>query len=254
MKKLIKNKPVILLVAAAVLLLASTVRSTHAALTYYSENYMAEVTVSNIGVKLLENEKEVSRRNYLENDRWDEVTGTLMKEMLDEDESLVLGKTYEEVLVVENSGEIDTYVRVILTKSWQDANDVKNPDLSPDLIGLNILTGENGWFVDEDASTAERTVLYYKNVLPVDGKTPAFTDSVRIDPAIGTKVIKNEEVTTGTAGEPLKTVTYVHEYDGYTFCIEAEVDAVQTHNAADAIKSAWGVDVSVAEDGSLALQ
>ena len=38
------------------------------------------------------------------------------------------------------------------------------------------------------------------------------------------------------------------------FEIEAEVDAVQTHNAEDAIKSAWGVDVSVSEDGALSLR
>lgn len=254
MKKLMKNKPVILLAAAAILLLASTAGSTQAALTYYSENYMAEVTVSNIGVTLLENAKEISKRNYLEDDRWDEVSGTLMKDMLAEDESLVLGETYDEVLVVENSGAIDTYVRVILTKSWKDANGVKDPTLSPELIGLNVLTGSNGWIVDQAASTAERTVLYYNKVLPVGGSTPAFTDSVRIDPAIGTKVIKTEETVAGTAGETLKTVTYVHEYDGYTFTVEAEVDAVQTHNAAAAIKSAWGVDVTVAADGSLALQ
>ena len=35
--------------------------------------------------------------------------------------------------------------------------------------------------------------------------------------------------------------------------LEAEADAVQTHNAAEAIKSAWGVDVNVSEDGSLSL-
>ena len=35
--------------------------------------------------------------------------------------------------------------------------------------------------------------------------------------------------------------------------VEAEVDAVQTHNAQDAIKSAWGVDVSVDSNGNLTL-
>ena len=34
------------------------------------------------------------------------------------------------------------------------------------------------------------------------------------------------------------TTTYV--YDNVAFQIEAQVDAVQTHNASDAIKSAWG--------------
>ena len=62
-KKSFKLKPLYLLIAAAILLAASTVGSTQAALTYYSENYSAEVTVSNIGVTLLENEIQVSRRN-----------------------------------------------------------------------------------------------------------------------------------------------------------------------------------------------
>ena len=30
--------------------------------------------------------------------------------------------------------------------------------------------------------------------------------------------------------------------------LDAEVDAVQTHNAKDAIKSAWGIDVNVNDD------
>ena len=33
-----------------------------------------------------------------------------------------------------------------------------------------------------------------------------------------------------------------------TVHVDAEVDAVQTHNAQEAIKSAWGVDVSVNDD------
>ena len=46
-------KPALLLSASAALLLLSTVGSTRAALTYYSENYAVEVTVSSIGVSLL---------------------------------------------------------------------------------------------------------------------------------------------------------------------------------------------------------
>ena len=42
-----------------------------------------------------------------------------------------------------------------------------------------------------------------------------------------------------------KTITTTYVYDGYKFKVEAEVDAVQTHNAQDAIKSAWGVDVNL---------
>lgn len=41
-----------------------------------------------------------------------------------------------------------------------------------------------------------------------------------------------------------------YAYDGYQFSVEIEADAVQTHNAEDAIQSAWGTQVQVSEDGS----
>ena len=50
------------------------------------------------------------------------------------------------------------------------------------------------------------------------------------------------------------TITTTYDYDGVTFNVEAQVDAVQTHNAEDAIKSAWGVDAQISADGTLSLQ
>lgn len=239
-----------LLTAAAVLLGVSTVGSTRAALTYYSDNYSAGVSVSSIGVSLLENGEKVSYRDYAhKDDAWSEASGTLLENLLAEDETLILGKTYDEAISVENSGSIDSYVRVILTRSWKDAEGVKDTSLSPELINLNILEG-NGWVIDESASTVERIVLYYTQILPTGQQTPAVTDTLQIDPTVGTKVVKTVE----TVADGLQTVTYEYEYDGYTFELEAEVDAVQTHNAADAIKSAWGVDVAVASDGSISLR
>ena len=237
----------VLLSASAVLLIGSTVGSTRAALTYYSENYGAEVTVSNIGVSLLENGETVSRRDYDSNGEWNETRGALLADL--QEETIVPGKEYDEALAVSNSGSIDSYVRVILNKSWTDSEGSTDPNLSPELIDLNLLT-DNGWIIDEDASTAERTILYYTNILPAGETTPALSDTVRIDPAVADKV--TEEVTTDENG--YKTITFTYAYDGYTFELEAEVNAVQTHNAQDAIKSAWGVDVDVADDGTISLR
>ena len=50
------------------------------------------------------------------------------------------------------------------------------------------------------------------------------------------------------------TITTTYEYDGAQFVLEASVDAVQTHNAQSAIKSAWGVDVGISDNGALSLQ
>lgn len=237
----------VLLSASAVLLIGSTVGSTRAALTYYSENYGAEVTVSNIGVSLLENGETVSRRDYDSNGEWNETSGALLADL--QEETIVPGREYDEALAVSNSGSIDSYVRVILNKSWTDSEGSTDPNLSPELIDLNLLT-DNGWIIDEDASTAERTILYYTNILPAGETTPALSDTVRIDPSVADKV--TEEVTTDENG--YKTITFTYAYDGYTFELEAEVNAVQTHNAQDAIKSAWGVDVDVADDGTISLR
>ncbi len=40
------------------------------------------------------------------------------------------------------------------------------------------------------------------------------------------------------------TITTVYKYDGVMFNVDVEVDAVQTHNAQDAIRRAWGVDAA----------
>jgi hypothetical protein len=50
---------------------------------------------------------------------------------------------------------------------------------------------------------------------------------------------------TKTISDDGKTITTSYDYDGWQFCIEAAVDAVQDHNAEDAIKSAWGRDVTI---------
>lgn len=253
MKKMKDRKkgtaPVLLLCASVALLLLSTVGSTRAALTYYSENYAMEVTVSSIGVTLQENGRPVSYRNYLRDDWSDSGHGDLLAGLVPEGETLTPGKSYAESLSVLNSGAIDTYVRVILYRSWQDSQGNKLTDLSPDLIEFD-LAEDSGWVVDEKASTPERMVLYYTKVLPSQESTPALCDAVRISSGIYQEV---EGVTVEETGEG-KTFRTIYRYDGCWMNVKAEADAVQTHNAAQAVKSAWGVDADVAADGTLRLR
>lgn len=248
-KKSFPKKPALVLTAAALLLVGSTVGSTRAALTYYSENYSAQMNMQSIGVSLLENDKVVSSRDYVSNNEWKGTSqGTLLTNLLGKDETFTPGKKYNEAISVKNSGTIDTFVRVIITKSWQDEEGKKNTTLSPDLIELNFLT-DNGWEIAKDQSYQseqsdqykERTVLYYTKALKAGKPTPALSDTLRINPSIASDVKQN-------VSEDGKTITYTYKYNGYTFHIDAEVDAVQTHNAKDAIKSAWGVDVNVSDD------
>ena len=238
-KKSFPKKPALVLTAAALLLVGSTVGSTRAALTYYSENYSAQMNMQSIGVSLLENDKVVSSRDYVSNNEWKGASqGTLLTNLLGKDETFTPGKKYNEAISVKNSGTIDTFVRVIITKSWQDKEGKKNTTLSPDLIELNFLT-DNGWQIAKDQSTTERTVLYYTKAVATGDSTPALSDTIRINPSIAKDVTKHVDG---------YTITYTYKYDGYTFHVDAEVDAVQTHNAKDAIKSAWGVDVNVSDD------
>ena len=76
-------------------------------------------------------------------------------------------------------------------------------------------------------------MLYYTGIVPAGGQTPALSDTLTIKGGTGLMLA---------------------DRDGLRFMLEAEVNAVQTHNAEDAIKSAWGVDVSVGADGSLSLK
>ncbi len=240
------NRTFLLFAASAVLLLMSTVGSTRAALTYRSENYDMKFDVSSIGVTLLENGEPVSRRDYV-NDGWQEETGELLTEMLGEDESLVPGRSYEERLSVRNSGSIDSYVRVTLYRGWTKDGENMDTELSPGLIGLDLAGGD--WFEDPSAATSERMVFYYRNILQSGQETSPLCTALRIDPAVARKV---SETRTETAEGTVITTSFA--YDGYRFYLKAEVDAVQTHNAAEAVKSAWGVDAEVAEDGTLSLK
>lgn len=87
-----------LLAAAGILLAGSAVGSTRAALSYYSDNYTANLAVSEIGVALVENGKETS--------------DALLADMVGKDEKVIPGREYKEELTVKNTGEIDQYVRV----------------------------------------------------------------------------------------------------------------------------------------------
>ena len=253
----------VLFASAIGLLSFSAIGSTRAALTYYSETYSAQIDVQSIGVSLVENGNVVSYRDYTHADnQWNQASGQLLT--LPEGEQWQIGRTYPESLSVRNSGSIDEYVRVKLYKYWVDENGSKLTHLSPAMIKLH-LTNDH-WIVDDKATTAkmgeddprdgEMIVLYYDSPLPAAGEgglfyeTESFLDSVTIDSSVTEKVTEERRVD----ANGWTTVTMTYDYDGASFVVEAEVDAVQTHNAQSAIKSGWGVEVEVGADGTLRLR
>lgn len=251
---LFSNRLFILLFAVAVgLLLFGGIGGARAALQYYSDTYSSEIRMKDIGVSLLENGEDVSRRDYngeVADGSWDEHTGMLLTGMLAEtDGKLELNKNYTEHLSIRNSGTIDSYVRVTVYRYFLDPNGEKTRKISPDLIKLHFVNvvgtnGENCFVEDLSAKTVERNVFYYTKLLKSGEETPLFADTILIDGSLATYV--NTKVEKGV-------VSSYYDFDGYKFIVEAHVDSVQDHNAEAAILSAWGKDVCIV-NGTLALK
>lgn len=283
----------VLLFAAAVgLLLFSSIGGARAAWLAVSDTYYGHVEMYDIGVSLLEESaqdpegqpRKIAYRDYISNsqDKWDEVesatwgkgVGDLLVNLLAEGEEFVPGRTYKEKISVENSGTINEYVRVTIYKYWTDpsGNKVFTPadgapakgnttqGLSPDLIRLNYINQDDGsgngdWILDplESSETEERTVFYYNKLLLAGEDTSAtpLTDTLTIDRSVADKVT---EKTVETTEDGYRVIRTSYDYDGWRFNVEAHVDAVQEHNAEDAIRSAWGRDVTFREDGTLSLE
>jgi|GEM_PF-3510713 hypothetical protein len=230
----------LLFVLAAGLIGFGGINAAAAAPRIISEWYGAEVVLTNIHTAIVENEVVVEGERTLLGKTFADANPSLSwveaTDSSEEDhvEGFAPGVTYNEVLKAQNvyhdGGTIPQYLRVTVYKSWtMKGTETKLPELDPSLIQLHFVEG-NGWTIDHDASTDERTVLYYKNVVnPVaendaSGFTPAFMDSIYISPEVATLMDANGNLI----------------YQGAECHIKATVDAVQTHNAQDAMTGAWG--------------
>ena len=196
-----------------------TVPGARAALTYFSDDYVAEIQQTHVGVQLTENGNEVSGEGALIADP---------QQLLGDDDAIVLGKQYDEALSVKNASEdMDEYVRLTVRKFW--ANDAGQKDVALDPAYIQLGFDENNagdWVYSPDESTDERLVFYYKHVLPAGehAATPAV-ESIKV----------SKDLTNAKDAETL--------YADCWLGLSAQVDSVQTNNAPEAAKSAWGVDV-----------
>ena len=225
-KKKLSTLSIILLVIAVVMLLIGGIGGTRAALTE-SDRHVSDLEMKQIGIVLNENGSPVE--------------GALLGDLL-KGEPLKLGADYdEEITVVNPEAGIDEYVRVAVYKYWT-TDTGKHTDLSPDLIRL---TFGDGWKIDEELSTEERTVLYYEKILPAGEESDPLITAIGTDEKLATLMVENAPVKNedGTT-----TISYTYKYNGIEFGLKVEADAVQTHNAKDAIRSAWGTEVSGEDD------
>lgn len=204
------------------------IRGAQAAPRIISEWYGAQVEMTEIETALVENDIIVEGDNTLLKDSFFKANKD--NGLAEDGSGFAIGKTYDEVLTVENVGTIPQYVRVSVYRYWVDAdgNALKNEDsakFDPEYIELGFAT-DGGWSIDKDASTEERVVLYYNRDLAVGERLSddPFVTTVRISPEVSS----------------LLSADGSYKYEGVNFRIEATVDAVQTHNGSDAMRSAWG--------------
>ena len=243
LKKILRSPvtTVLLFVVAAALLITSTIGGIRAAPSEISDSFGTRVSMDDIGVTLMENGSKLSWRDYIKDGdgSWREYKGTLFQGA----GAINPGVAYKEELAVRNSGEIDQFVRVNIYKYWMDENGEKLRELSPDLIKLGLANVGTDWIEDVSSRTEERTVLYYTKLLPVGATTSNFTDQLVVDGALSAKVHQ-----TTTVNGLYKQIVTTYDYNGATFQVEIEVEAVQTHNGEDAILSAWGQRVQISGD------
>lgn len=243
---------------AILLLMTGTIGGVRATPQIFNPDfYYGGLELDEIGITLLENGGPVSSRNYNKtkqafdvssNDAKNAEQGILLANMLG-NEKLKIGKKYDEILSVRNTGVIPEYVRVTVYKYWVsvdkdgnetrfDAYNAEGKDILNKLIELHFLEGDD-WVIDHGADTKERTVLYYKHLLQPGKDTTAFTDKLAINNAILDFGMK-DPIEKDAAGNVLSW-SWSWVVDGLEFRIEAEADGVQNHNARAAVKSAWGL-------------
>lgn len=251
-----RDLPFILFLGLAiVLLLLSSANVTRSAQRYESNLYKAEVQASNIGVTLMENGSAVSWRdntvinsNGQEDNAWNTADGRgkLLNHMATGEQGVEIGVAYPEQVAVKNSGDIPIYCRLILRRYWMQ-NGVKLQEKNPDYIRFEFANTDKwvrdySWSDSSDSSEHPETiVLYYTDTLQPGAVTLPATSTLTIDEMTAGKVTETRRET--SPGHWL--ITTVYDYDGLNFVVEAEADAVQTHNAGDAMISAWGSVPSV---------
>ena len=270
-KHLVSKRTLALACAAIVLFTfggVMGVRAAKAAPDIQSQDLEADFQLQHLGVHLYENGKWVGQRSG-DNGERGKLLGYMYANKSDEAGAFVAGKAYEERIAAKNGTDVKQYVRIIIRKYWQVKTAKgfeKDTDLDPSLIKLSYndneinteswINNENdseynteSWIKSENESTTESETYYYKSQLDNGKFTPPVVNKLVVDGKIaeGKKKIVEKDVNGKTI------ITYVYEYDGKYIALEADVQAVQTHNANDAIKGIWGVQNVKASNGTLSV-
>lgn len=216
---------------AAILLCVAVCSTAFATLGFMSDSYELDFETSEISVSLSEQGEDAD--SVIVDD------ATLLSWMKD-DEPLKLGYTYNERIAAINTSSQPEYVRVVVNKYWiidnaqegDSSEVVKDTTLNPSLIQLGFNTEE--WTIDPtNPQSKEQTVLYSKNPI-APGASCNVVSTLRVDPSILTMTSSSE------TNNHITTLTYA--YNNVDLGIDVECDALQTHNATDAMRDAWGIN------------
>lgn len=143
-------------------------------------------------------------------------------------EKVMPGDTVEKPMCVKNDVEdgYELYVRVIINKSWgaYEAGQFAK-DFEADTSAIALSRESTDWIVEYEDE--EQMVLYYTRPLAAGEETSNFMDALAISEAIG------------------------NSYAGKAVQLEVEADAVQKFAGIDAMASAWGVTVTLDENGNI---
>ena len=233
-KRNIPKTSIALMLAAVLLLTGGTVLAATNAPDIISEDYKSEFELDHIDVALMENGVQSDKIS----------SGSLLGALGGKAQP---GRSYKTELAAKNMTDTDEIVRMIIRVYWIDADGNKDVTVDPGLIELSYgddqYNSEN-WQINDRETTAERRVFYLNTILPAGETSAPVVSAIRVN----NKVLDDVEVTEDRQGS--KTVyTYRYRYEGYSICVDADVQSVQSHNPDDAVRSAWGVqNVTVSGD------
>lgn len=187
--------------------------------------------VGSIGVTIIENGVSVQEN--------------LFKSLKLINEPFKIGKMYDEEIAIKNTGTEDIYIRAIINKSWSNSKGNKDESLNPELIELGF--SNNDWIINESSRTSERIDLYYTNILKVNETSTNFINTIKGKLDITNSVIINET----KREDNTAIITTKNKYGDCKINLEIGVDGIQTHNAKEAIKLEWEVDVTIDSNGRI---
>lgn len=286
----LSKRTLALLTATALLFGGGSFAVTKAELTYFSNEYTAEFELNHLQVHLIENGVDVCHDNnksiytvhrtddkvaqekkakyrgnlveYLGYKNEDSHYGNTAAYKLGEPGKVEPGRTYKEELSARNGNNVDEYVRIIIRKYWVDRDGNKSTVMDPALIKLTYDGSDynsGAWAVNSKEHTDESDTYYLRSMLGANETSELLFNELTIDGVVAELGNKTTTTTTtvekqGTAEQKVTVITYRYDYDDFTFYIEADVQAIQTHNGPDAVMSMWGVSNVSASNGTLTVK